>query len=760
MLTPDRPGRRLRLPHCALGILHAALLLAAAVPSAVSADDERLAETFFFESVKVGLGPEFPGARGAISYTGGVARLDFDFSNGGHYVSMGLGRVESGVVGIRGGFRCGCAADVSLVLRATDAKGDRYLARGAVLREADGWRDVSFDIRQPTWWFGPSTNAADRASMKWPVVAEILVEPSRRGLSGWTEARRVRLAWDAGAAIPADWAMSIRAPTGVASLMDPDGMIEIPYALLSLRPDGAAPSARLVRATVTDAAEGVVFEKTLGGPSGKLSIGAAELGGRFGAFKAAFSGIDAPGAAEREFASTWFARIVGRPKPVAWCGTGFHGWGSPERFRMMAAAGIGTARTDIYWRDWEKERGVYSCPRNGFRDSLDELHRLGIRLNAILTSPSHPLYGEPATEEMDCAWATRDRIRRGERTLDEDAFCNWVQYLVTHEGSDIDFHEIWNEAWNFYFGRFYSWSKKTGPSHGDKVWARKFAAFSRKVADAIREVRPDADIGVCSEDGQDTSLIWMLEAGIAREGDCVTFHPYTHKGDQRPERNPFFFADEGRRMKSAMAANGGASRLRITEYGWTTVRPSESGGHEHAFVGDYVPVTYREQARYMVRAYLLAHSFGVESMMQYDFKDDGPRRDYTEHNFGMTFENLTPKPSFAAVAFMTWALGDAKPLGDFGTDPDTHRILGFEFPDGRLAFAAWAVENPVVAPLPKELAGRAFTVHDLWGTPVRIGAETAPTLTEDPVYFIAAPRPPRDAEDAREGSQGLDEGMR
>lgn len=39
--------------------------------------------------------------------------------------------------------------------------------------------------------------------------------------------------------------------------------------------------------------------------------------------------------------------------------------------------------------------------------------------------------------------------------------------------------------------------------------------------------------------------------------------------------------------------------------------------------------------------------------MQYDFQDDGPRRDYTEHNFGMTFQNLTPKPSFAAVAFMT-----------------------------------------------------------------------------------------------------------
>ena len=693
--------------------------------------------SFENKSIPVGLGGEFPGAKGLMSYTNDVARLDFDFTNGGHYVTMGVGRIAAGGKLLHGSFRCGCEADVKVYLRARDAKGDTYVAGRTALNPGGEWREVSFNLAQLRWFFGSSTNAADRAKVKWPVYAEILVEPAERKLSGWVEARGVCLATEAYAAAQPDWTFQLRAPTGMASLFFPGETLSIPYAIRSLRLDGRNPAARLVRAVVTDADDAVVCERPLEATSGALSLDADALGGRFGAFKATLYGADAPAAEERAFGSAWFARLAGRSTPVAWCGTCFHVWWSGlHRFEMAAAAGIGTMRTDITWSSaWEKERGVYSCPKS-FRVMLDEMHRLGIQLNGILNGSSHPLYGEPLTEDMDCVWATPARVKAGVRTLDEDAFCNWVRHFVTHEGSDVDFYEIWNEAWNFYFGRFYSWSKTTGIHHGDKVWARKFAAFSRKVADTIREVRPDANVGVCSEDGQDTSLIWMLEFGIARKEDCVTFHPYTHKVDPRPERNPFFFADEGRRMKAAQTANGGSSRLRITEYGFPTVRNDADGKHEYWFVGDYPAVTYHAQARYLIRAYLLAHSFGVESMMQYDFQDDGSNRNFTEHNFGMTFQNLAPKPSYAAVAFMTLTLGNAAPLGDFGTDPKTHRILGFERSDGRRVYVAWAVENPVNATLPKGLEGKTVALHDMWGTPVRADLGNGLALSEDPVYIV------------------------
>ncbi len=122
--------------------------------------------------------------------------------------------------------------------------------------------------------------------------------------------------------------------------------------------------------------------------------------------------------------------------------------------------------------------------------------------------------------------------------------------------------------------------------------------------------------------------------------------------------------------------------------------------------------------------------------MQYDFQDDGPRRDYTEHNFGMTFQNLTPKPSFAAVAFMTLTLGNAATLGDFGSDPKTHRILGFERADGRRAYAAWAVEEPVSVTLPEGLEGKAVSMRDIYGNPIGTESPDKLALTENPVYLV------------------------
>ena len=171
----------------------------------------------------------------------------------------------------------------------------------------------------------------------------------------------------------------------------------------------------------------------------------------------------------------------------------------------------------------------------------------------------------------------------------------------------------------------------------------------------------------------------------------------------------------------------------------TTYCLGEKGKGEHWFVGNYPSVTYAEQANYLIRAYLLARSFGVESMMQYDFSDDGRRRNYTEHNFGMVFQNLTPKPSYAAIAIMTHLLGEATPLGrNFGSDNKTHRIVGFDLPDGHRAYAAWAVEEPVSVPLPEDLDGKAIAMRDIYGNPIGLESPDRLAITESPIYVIGS----------------------
>ena len=153
------------------------------------------------------------------------------------------------------------------------------------------------------------------------------------------------------------------------------------------------------------------------------------------------------------------------------------------------------------------------------------------------------------------------------------------------------------------------------------------------------------------------------------------------------------------------------------------------------FVGGYPGVSYAVQAQYMIRAYLIARSAGVESMMQYDFHDDGPRRNYTEHNFGIVFEDYTPKPSFAAIAAMARIVGDAKPLGDFSADRTKYRIYGFGRPDGKRVYAMWAIEGKAKVELPADAVGG--TVYDLMGNsrppnPDRTSVE----LSERPYYIV------------------------
>lgn len=716
-------------------IVVALVCMASAVALPAADIHELKVAAFERKGVSLGFGREFPGASGRMSYTNGIATLNFDFTNGGHYIVMSAGCVARGAKKLMGRFRCTCSgADRVLVgVRGMDAKGDCYKSVRALKPDAE-WRDMSFDLERLSWYRGKSTNATERGMVKWPIGnLEIICEPLPvEKFAGTLDIEGLRLATEAESVDQADWTFSLRAPRGVEALFYPGETLSIPYELIPLRVDGGGMSARLVCASVADGEGNAVCDRRLADTVGALVLDEEMVGGRFGAFRVAFIGVDAKGV-ERKFGSTWCARLAGRSRPVSWCGTGVHGWKQAGRYPMIAAAGIGMVRSDIVWSQWERERGVYSCS-NGFKDALDEMHSLGIQLNGIFNGAHNPLYGE----------AVKGKDGKSRRTLDRDAFCNWVRYFVANEGKDVDFYEVWNEAWNNYFGPMYSWPQTTGGKHGDKVWLREFVSFSRMVADTVRSVRPDAHIGVGAEDGSGGSLVWMLEEGIAQKEDCVTFHPYIHLNDPRPERFGFFFADDGARIRQAQAANGGSTRLRITEMGWTTYSVDEHGKSEHWFVGGYPGVTYCSQANYLIRAFLLARSFGIESAMQYDFSDDGPRRNYTEHNFGLVFQNLTPKPSYAAVAFMTHLLGEATPLGrNFGSDKKTHRIVGFDLPDGRRFYAAWAVETPVDVSLPRDMEGKPVTVLDIYGNTVHPSASDRLTLTERPVYITHSTRAER-----------------
>lgn len=89
---------------------------------------------------------------------------------------------------------------------------------------------------------------------------------------------------------------------------------------------------------------------------------------------------------------------------------------------------------------------------------------------------------------------------------------------------------------------------------------------------------------------------------------------------------------------------------------------------------------------------------------------------------------------------MTRLLGEAKPiLGSQGDNYKIDRRYAFVLPDGRKAYAMWAVEKPVEVEIPSDVRGGS--VFDLMGNRSDLGDRTKLTLTESPVYVVAQDRP-------------------
>lgn len=649
-------------------------------------------------------GDEFPGARGGVSFPAAdELRLSYDFSKGGRYVGFCLGTLEEGAQRLTFQARNVSTSEVSVSVRALDAKGDYYLSQKRLSAE-EGDAQLSFDVCSLAWVFGASTNGVDRANIRWPLRDVcVLCQPRTPGRVGVLELRALRLMTEA----PIEKAVnrSFRLlPRRFGSTYAPDETVVIPYRMDELNVGAEKPSFRLERIDVKDWRGASVWSLKDPAQTGAVRLGAGELEDRFGAFEAVFVGRTSAGDVQR-LKSTWFARLTSAGvKPVKWIGTGGHGWGKDmRRYDLMATAGIGTFRNDASWADCERKPGVYTDPSGFFRENVAALRARGISLNLCMPHKNTGAYPE--------------------NPFNSDAYAAFAEW-VAKSYPEVDVFEIFNEPSAQY------WQTLKAP------WTHLFLDLTAKTKKRIRAVRPDADIVVCAE-CELRCLYWELEGGIAEKGDCVSFHPYVcNRLDPRPEDYDFFWNDEGREIRRQMADHGGADRLRITEIGWTNRGVDRNIGSNYWYkTGLYPGVSYEMQAQLLVRAFLIARSAGVESVMQYDFVNDGSNQDNSEHNFGIMFGDYTPKPSFAAIAAMARIVGEAEPIGSFSDDRDRYRVYGFRRPDGRRVYAMWAIRGPLRVDLPKDAVGG--DVFDIMGNRRTLDPSlTFIELSERPHYIL------------------------
>lgn len=149
----------------------------------------------------------------------------------------------------------------------------------------------------------------------------------------------------------------------------------------------------------------------------------------------------------------------------------------------------------------------------------------------------------------------------------------------------------------------------------------------------------------------------------------------------------------------------------LTEFGWdsSTKKPPAEGD-----AGKWVGNTDKEQARYIVRAFLTLSAMDVERAYLYWFNDDDQPSLHAASGLTRKYE---PKPSFHAMSHLS------KTLGDYQFDKiviqRTEDLYVYQFRKGKtneLIWAAWsptAGERTTEVSLPKPNSGRITTGEEM-----------------------------------------------
>lgn len=275
-------------------------------------------------------------------------------------------------------------------------------------------------------------------------------------------------------------------------------------------------------------------------------------------------------------------------------------------------------------------------------------------------------------------------------------FCTWARAVVARYKDRVKHWEIYNEP-NIFF-----WS---GPRE-------LYPVLMKKCHDAIKEVDPEAQVLGISTAGIDRQFIRMC-LDTKAPFDILTIHPYRGLLSERA------FMDE----LAATAALVDNRPVWITEMGWSTQ------------IGN---VSERAQAQLLARCYLAAAASGAcQNVSWYNFRNDGDDPYYNEHNFGVLYSDLRPKPAYRALATVCRTLSEGKPVLRTEFGDNIHAIQMGE------ALALWTTGPNTEVELRRTAANvRALNLMgEPLSLPKRPGRFTITLQKASPVFIIGPVEP-------------------
>lgn len=128
------------------------------------------------------------------------------------------------------------------------------------------------------------------------------------------------------------------------------------------------------------------------------------------------------------------------------------------------------------------------------------------------------------------------------------------------------------------------------------------------------------------------------------------------------------------------------------------------------------------QGEYLPRALLLSLAHGVQNIFWYEFREGGTDQTYNEHRFGIIrYQEMTPKPAYAAYQALSKALGDATFEAELPVAAPNH-ALRFDA-GGSKTVAVWSDGEGDPAPVVLRVTGGDIQVVDHLGRPVAAKVE-------------------------------------
>ena len=145
------------------------------------------------------------------------------------------------------------------------------------------------------------------------------------------------------------------------------------------------------------------------------------------------------------------------------------------------------------------------------------------------------------------------------------------------------------------------------------------------------------------------------------------------------------------------------------------------------------------QARYLARAMSIAFAEGVEQYFWYEFRGRETDPQYSEHHFGLTHRNFTPKPAWGVYRNVVLARpeGSVQTPGEWHAENRTFFFPQWTRPDGTKAGVLWktgAAEKRELAFDSADMRFRDFTGRVVRPMASESGRHTL-EIGENPVFF-------------------------